>query len=210
MLFKNVKKFEWFLLAGFSGGAILVHYIPSLLQYSWASLLILSVYFIYHLFKNNPNNLILFFFISLSGFLAELVGVNTGILFGKYHYKDNLGLKIFGVPLMIGINWGILVFAGYVISLFITRNIWACFWNGIICTATDLLMEPVAPILGFWEFADFRPGFYNYLCWFLLAFFLSFLLYKYSRFKKSPSLNKSALWVYICIVIFYLFVFFLK
>jgi putative membrane protein len=209
MLFKKeVNKFEWFLLAGFSGGAVLVLFFPSLLQYSWASLLILSIYFMFHLFRNNPKNLLLFFFVSLSGFLAEVVGVNTGLFFGKYHYKENLGVKVFGVPVIIGINWGILVYAGYVISLLITRKIWACLWNGVICTTTDLLMEPVAPRLGFWEFEGLRPGLYNYLCWFFLAALLSYLLYKNIRFKNSPALNKSAIWVYICIVVFYLFVFF--
>jgi putative membrane protein len=210
MHFKKINKFEWFLLAGFSGGAVLVFFVPFLLQYSWASLLILSVYFIFHLYKNNPINLLLFFVISLSGFIAEVVGVNTGLLFGKYEYKENLGIKVFGVPLIIGINWGILVFAGYVITSFITQKNWAYLWNGFLCTATDLLMEPAAPRLGFWEFEGLRPGLYNYLCWFLMAVFLSFLLYKYSRFKNSPALNKSALWVYICVGVFYLLAIFFK
>lgn len=210
MLLKKVNKFEWFLLAGFTGGAVLVLFFPSLLQYSWASLLILSAYFIYHLLKNNPKNFILFFTISLAGFLVEVIGVNTGLLFGKYDYKDNLGIKVFGVPLIIGINWGILVYAGYLISLFFTQKIGVCLWNGVLCTVTDLLMEPVAPRLGFWEFEDSVPGIYNYVCWFIIAVLLSLYLYRFNRIKKSISLNKSALWVYICIVVFYLFVFFLK
>ena len=42
------------------------------------------------------------------GFSAELIGVHSGMLFGNYSYGNNLGLKLAEVPLIIGINWGVL------------------------------------------------------------------------------------------------------
>ena len=41
--------------------------------------------------------------------LTEAIGVNTGLLFGTYEYGANLGFKIFGVPLIIGVNWTVLI-----------------------------------------------------------------------------------------------------
>jgi putative membrane protein len=35
------------------------------------------------------------------GFVAELIGVHTGYLFGDYWYGENLGIKLFEVPLII-------------------------------------------------------------------------------------------------------------
>lgn len=42
-------------------------------------------------------------------FAAEAVGVATGEVFGQYLYGDVLGIKLFGVPLLIGFNWTVVV-----------------------------------------------------------------------------------------------------
>ena len=47
-------------------------------------------------------------FAGVVGFIAEFIGVNTGLLFGSYRYLTNLGIKIAGVPLIISVNWSIL------------------------------------------------------------------------------------------------------
>ena len=43
-----------------------------------------------------------------AGMIAEWVGVHYDFLFGAYYYGNNLGLKLDGVPLLIGINWALL------------------------------------------------------------------------------------------------------
>ena len=48
--------------------------------------------------------------IFLIGMIAEILGVNYGFIFGDYIYLDNLGMKIMGVPIMIGIQWVILTY----------------------------------------------------------------------------------------------------
>ena len=37
------------------------------------------------------------------GMTAEWLGVNQQLLFGHYDYGENLGIKLFGVPLLIGL-----------------------------------------------------------------------------------------------------------
>ena len=55
----------------------------------------------------------------LVGMLSEIIGVKYGFLFGEYSYGNALGIKFMGVPLIIGINWCILVFiTGYISRFF--------------------------------------------------------------------------------------------
>ncbi|MBK9076996.1 MAG: carotenoid biosynthesis protein [Flavobacteriales bacterium] len=45
----------------------------------------------------------------VSSYLVETLGVHTGVIFGTYWYGDVLGAKLFDTPLLIGVNWLILV-----------------------------------------------------------------------------------------------------
>lgn len=60
--------------------------------------------------KNGRKSLVIWTSIYLIGIGAEIIGVNTGLLFGNYSYGNNLGPKIVGVPPIIGINWIVLIF----------------------------------------------------------------------------------------------------
>ncbi|MEL7020517.1 MAG: carotenoid biosynthesis protein, partial [Bacteroidota bacterium] len=44
------------------------------------------------------------------GMIVEILGVETGIIFGEYYYGDNLGAKFMGVPYLIGVYWAVLSF----------------------------------------------------------------------------------------------------
>jgi uncharacterized membrane protein len=48
------------------------------------------------------------------GFAVEALGVKTGVIFGEYHYTDRMGPRLIEVPLVIGLNWAILVHAVHV------------------------------------------------------------------------------------------------
>ncbi len=41
------------------------------------------------------------------GFLAEVIGVQTGLLFGDYSYGSILGPKVMGVPVLVGLLWAL-------------------------------------------------------------------------------------------------------
>ncbi|MBK7882949.1 MAG: carotenoid biosynthesis protein [Chitinophagaceae bacterium] len=43
------------------------------------------------------------------GIAVEIIGVKTGFLFGNYSYGIVLGPKIQSVPILIGINWFIII-----------------------------------------------------------------------------------------------------
>ena len=43
------------------------------------------------------------------GFGIEYLGVHTGLIFGSYQYGDALGYKLASIPLLIGVNWVLLI-----------------------------------------------------------------------------------------------------
>ena len=55
--------------------------------------------------------ILVFIAIALIGFLVELVGVQTGWIFGHYRYTSNFGVCWWGTPPLIGINWLFLSYA---------------------------------------------------------------------------------------------------
>ena len=58
---------------------------------------------------------------------VELVGTKTGMLFGDYSYGKVLGPALQGVPLIIGINWFIMMYCcGTTIHALLQRSLTAC------------------------------------------------------------------------------------
>ena len=110
------------------------------------------------------------FLIFFIGMVSEILGVNYGLIFGDYVYLDNLGVKILGVPVLIGVNWIILTFITGSLSSFIFKNKYVSILMGaIFMIGLDLLIEPVAPLLGFWIFDLQKVPLQNYLGWFVIG-----------------------------------------
>ena len=110
------------------------------------------------------------FLIFFIGMISEILGVNYGLIFGDYVYLDNLGVKILGVPVLIGVNWIILTFITGSLSSFIFKNKYVSILIGaILMIGLDLLIEPVAPLLGFWIFDLQIVPLQNYIGWFVIG-----------------------------------------
>ena len=58
----------------------------------------------------------------LIGFLVEVLGVYSGLLFGEYHYGKTLGFQFLEVPLIIGVNWVMLVLSSFAVSSYFVSN----------------------------------------------------------------------------------------
>ena len=110
------------------------------------------------------------FSIFFIGMMSEILGVNYGLIFGDYVYLDNLGVKILGVPVLIGVNWIILTFITGSLSSFVFKNKYLSILVGaILMISLDLLIEPVAPLLGFWIFDLPEVPLQNYIGWFVIG-----------------------------------------
>jgi len=114
------------------------------------------------------------------GMAAEILGVRYGFIFGEYSYGAVLGLKVMEVPLLIGINWCILIFITGTIAQFFTQSFWIRTLLGVgLMLALDLVIEPVAPVLDFWTFKEGLASFNNYLGWALVALPLQMAFHKW-------------------------------
>jgi putative membrane protein len=119
----------------------------------------------------NNKNIISALSIFLIGMIAEILGVNFGIIFGEYEYLDNLGIKIFGVPIIIGVQWILLTFITGSFSAYIFKKskIKAIFLGATLMVLLDILIEPVAPDMGFWVFNSLKAPVQNYIAWFVIG-----------------------------------------
>jgi putative membrane protein len=146
----------------------------------------------------------LFLLITITvGITVEIIGVNTKLLFGAYSYGNVLGFKVKNVPLIIGVNWFVIIYCcGITINTLLVKAIAKVAVETatppmrlkavsvIIDGATlavffDWLMEPVAVQLGYWKWNGAIP-FYNYLCWFMVSIVLltAFHLLKFNKQNK--------------------------
>ena len=142
------------------------------------TLLLTCFVFLIHIPIPYKNYLIAFFSIALLGFFIEIIGVKTGLVFGNYSYGNALGYKFFNVPLIISINWAMLICASIAaINSMFTNKIVALSLSALIITLIDLLIEQVAPKLDFWKFQNGLPDIQNSIGWFVFAFGVAYLFY---------------------------------
>lgn len=113
-----------------------------------------------------------------AGMLVEIVGTKSGLLFGEYSYGPTLGPKLLSTPLMMGVNWAVLVYA--VVSL---TNKWVgkgflvlkVVLGATLMVLSDILIEPIAVAYDFWSWgAEPMNGLIvapiqNYLMWWMAA-----------------------------------------
>ena len=110
----------------------------------------------------------------LCGFLVEVLGVKTGKIFGSYYYGTTLGFKIATVPLLMGVNWVILIFStGQMIkSLKIRNGILASLIGGLCLITFDFFLEPVAMKFDYWHWDWHEIPLQNYIAWFVVSVIL--------------------------------------
>ena len=118
------------------------------------------------------------------GFGSELIGVHTGYLFGDYVYGETLGTKLWEIPIVIGVNWFILSYLTGSVFHKIPNDLYAAFLGASAMTALDYILEPVAVHLDFWAWKWELIPWTNYLCWFLVSFFIH-LIWRKANFEKS-------------------------
>ena len=125
----------------------------------------------------------------LIGFFVEVLGVYSGLLFGEYHYGKTLGFQFLGVPLIIGVNWVLLVVSSFAVSsYFVSNSILTVVLSSVIMVLLDLMIEPVAIRLDFWHWQAEVIPLQNYLMWFFVALLMNWIL-TFNRFKFNVKLG---------------------
>jgi len=148
----------------------------------------------------NKNFLMALGLVMLTGFGVEVAGVHTKAIFGNYWYKTALGFKVFDVPLLIAVNWLIVIYttSALVAEFQITKPLKAILAS-VLTVGLDYLIEPIAIRYDFWDWAGGVVPLQNYVGWLLTALFLH-ICFVYLPFHKK---NRVAVALYVCEVIFF-------
>lgn len=120
------------------------------------------------------------------GMAAEIIGVQTGLLFGEYVYGPVLGTKVAGVPLIIGVNWIILAYASGILARHFVQPFWLRVIVGsTLMVALDVVIEPVAVALDFWAWGGDVIPLGNYVGWFFVAGLIQAFFHSLSFIKEN-------------------------
>jgi len=106
-------------------------------------------------------------------FALEAIGVATGVIFGSYTYGATLGLQLFNTPLVIGLNW-VIVILGITITVkrVLNHPILVSVSVGILAVLFDVILEPLAidPRMDYWKWTGVDVPLHNYIAWFVISF----------------------------------------
>lgn len=144
-------------------------------QLSYVSLLVsfIVLFFGTKKFKNTIAPILLIF---AGGYIIEFIGIHSGLLFGDYSYGNALGIKLSGVPLIIGVNWICIILGSHTLARNIHQNKWVVsVLTATIATTMDYLIEPIAIKYDFWSWQSEVIPIYNYICWFIASFFFGLI-----------------------------------
>jgi putative membrane protein len=155
---------------------------------------------------HSPKNKKLFIFLFVTcaiGFLAEVIGANTGLLFGKYTYGDLLGIKFLNVPLVIAVNWFNIIYCAGTITqsyeqymikkmkeqqMHISHRLHVTSFvvdAVLLVLLFDWIMEPVAVKLGYWQWQNNDVPAYNYFTWTVVSIILFIAFRKLNKHSRN-------------------------
>lgn len=171
------KYFLYFLILVYVSGAIGFVLKPDFfLPFTPFTLVYTSFVFLIYQPINNLKYVISFISVAIIGFVSEVIGVKTGLVFGEYSYGATLGYKFLEVPLTISLNWALLASACILIASYLSSHkVVVSIVSAILATSVDFLIEQVAPKLDFWRFKEGMPGWHNYLGWLGVSFIAALL-----------------------------------
>ena len=172
---------------------------PNASDLSWLNLLLCGIL----LFINGGNlkkETGFLFLVGVGGYVLELIGVKTGILFGQYAYDTALGYKFFEVPIMIAVNWyALVVISSSLVQNIKAKTIYKALLAAFFGVGMDYLIEPVAIKYAFWHWYSVEIPLWNYACWFLALFIFSFVY-----LKTKTSINKLGTPLFVIWTIFFI------
>ncbi len=130
--------------------------------------------------------------VAVLGFFIEVLGVKTELIFGTYHYGNSLGYRWLSVPLLIGLNWAVLLYSTAQFSKF--KNEWVnIVFGAVLMVLLDFFMEQNASKFDFWYWKNAHIPLQNYIAWFVISLGLNFLFQKH--LSQKPNLTAKAFYI---------------
>jgi bisanhydrobacterioruberin hydratase len=148
----------------------------------------------------NLKNWLFFLIVIMVSFVAEMIGVNTQFLFGHYEYGIALGFKLWNTPLVIGLNWFVLIYCISALTKVIRDRWYFPLVGASAMVVFDWIMEPGAIATGMWSWIDGNIPLKNYMDWFLISGFLFLMV----RILKLEFNNRIAGLLFAMQVVFFI------
>ena len=170
----------------------------------------LLMYFLILYYRNwGDRKKIIFLILTFSlGIFSEIIGVNTGLIFGSYEYGQTLGFQIMNVPMVMGIIWvNTTLICGTIANQAKVQMPLRILIAISLMLLLDAFIEPIAPRIDMWRF-DHENGLAplsNYITWAAIALPLQsyFIFYKLKfDIALSSSLYVSQLLFFAALYIF--------
>jgi len=175
---------------------------PDLVELSWFNLLATGLIVFLNRTEKGSKFLLFSGVVFLTGLLVEIIGVATGFPFGSYYYGNSLGWKIWEVPLVLGLNWWILVYGSIHLAKVITKyRLIQIILAPALMLGLDTLIEPLCETLDFWYWKNSVIPFENYVSWYIISIVLIGL---YFSIYKASKINYMAVVAFVIQVLFFL------
>jgi len=122
---------------------------------------------------------------AVPGFAVEVLGVHTGYPFGRYHYASTLGVRFWGVPVVIALAWTMFAWPAALVARRLARTFAVRVAIGAWALAAwDLFLDPQMVAAGHWRWSypsPHLPGvdavpLTNYAGWLLASTLISLVL----------------------------------
>lgn len=190
---ENVITHCVYILFGFGGLWHILNWFQNVMRFLASPLIIaVCVLLLYVIWKflslQSKNRFLVWCLIVLcSGWGIECLGVYTHFPFGSYQYGDVLQPQILNIPIPIGFSWLTITLSSLMIAFRITNyypikkthTIYMIPVLTAVCMLIfDTVMEKAAPKLNYWMWFTNTIPIQNYLSWFVLGAFFSWLWLK--------------------------------
>ncbi len=110
------------------------------------------------------------------GLAAEIAGVHTGLVFGRYSYTGTLGPAVGGVPVVIPLAWTMMAYPAFTLGRYTALRLAesrgrdaagpgahpsamiTALLGGLLLTAWDLYLDPQMVAAGYWRWSGDGPA----------------------------------------------------
>lgn len=142
-------------------------------------LLVTGLVALYPAFKKGKTQFTIWFLLAWGlTYAIEILGVKTGRIFGVYTYGANLGPGFFGVPLIIGFNWIVVIYCSVAVAHRFTKKIpLIVLMASVLTVGYDIVLEPVAIMLKYWSWSGGIVPLQNYIAWWVISIVCILLLH---------------------------------
>ena len=147
------------------------------------------------------NTLVFFSLTAAVSWGYEQFGVESGLIYGQYHYTDALGEKLGHVPIIIPLAWFMMIYPSYIIANLIltgkpignnssfSKILSLALLSAIIMTTWDFVIDPYlsGPTQQAWIWEEggeyFGVPLHNFAGWILTTFtiYLFYGIFEYKR-----------------------------